>query len=132
MPRLIKGGKWVYGVSVVDDDRRIRIPQPAWIDYRFRAGDQAIFLRGSETSGGFAVGTPPRVAGLLASRMIGRSVFEAGCRVRVPDAVDVRPGQSLVLVRGSARALSIVVRGPLFEAALSYPCLPECWPGAGD
>ena len=92
------------------------------------AGDAAVFLAGSATSGRFALGTPERVAGLMATRMLGRSVFETGQRVRVPEAVDVKPWQSLLAVRGNARALALLTHGPLFDAAGDYVGLPECVP----
>ena len=55
MPRLDKGGKWVFGWVIVDADRRIRVPQDAWTEYGFKAGDEALLLNGSKTSGGFGL-----------------------------------------------------------------------------
>jgi hypothetical protein len=126
MPRLARGGKWVYGWIIVGGDRYIRLPREAWKDYGFAPGCPAIFLHGSRTSGGFALGLPDRVAGLLATRMLGRSVFEEGRRVRVPEAVEVKPWQLLLAVRGSARALGLVTEGPLYDAAAAFPGLPGC------
>lgn len=128
MARVARGGKWVFGRVVVGGDRYIRLPREAWIEYGFAAGDPAIFLRGSATSGGFGLGTPDRVAGLLATRMLGRSVFEERRRVRVPEAVDVKPWQLFFAVRGSARALGMVERGPLYDTAVAFPGLPEYLP----
>jgi hypothetical protein len=39
MPRVAKGGKWVYGWVVVGGERRVPIPTDAWQEYGFQAGD---------------------------------------------------------------------------------------------
>jgi len=126
MPQLVKRGKWVYGRVVMSGDRYIRLPQEAWTDYNFKAGAPAVFVRGSATSGGFGLGTVERLAGLFATRMLGRSVFEEGRRVRVHETVHIRPWQSLYAIRGSARTLGMIERGPVFDAATAFQGSPEC------
>lgn len=55
MPQLVKGGKYVFGWSKVNDEGKIVIPSKAFIEYHFKAGEKIILLSGSRTSGGFGL-----------------------------------------------------------------------------
>ena len=55
MPQLEKGGKHVFGWSVVGRDGRVRIPAEARREYRLRVGERVILISGSRTSGGFGL-----------------------------------------------------------------------------
>lgn len=125
MPRLVKGAKWTYGWVIVGPEREVVIPPDAWEEYGFRAGDEAIFTRGSRTSGGFGVSTSVLKAEASAKmggadlRELGRSRFSDGW-VAVPPEVGVRPGDRLLTVRGSCYGLGFVARGPIHEQALKH------------
>ncbi len=54
VPRLAKGGKWVYGWVIVSPESGLPILPAAWCRFGFRSGDEALLLRGSRTSGGFS------------------------------------------------------------------------------
>ena len=54
MPQLIRGGKWVYGWSVVGMDCRIPIPEEAKEEYGLSSGAGVIVMSGSRSSRGFA------------------------------------------------------------------------------
>jgi len=125
MPQLAKGGKWVFGWVMVRPDRTVTIPVAAWREYRFQQGDEAMMLRGSATSGGFAVGIAARIPEVLSQRSLGRSRFEAERTVRLPDAVPVLEGQRLLAVRGSGHALGFLAQGRIYELALSHPLMQE-------
>ncbi len=126
MPRLVKGGKWTYGWVMVGAERRITIPPDAWRKYGFRAGEAAIFVAGSRTSGGFAISTPQLTAesdakrGGVGLRELGRGVFADGCIV-IPPGIPVTPGARLLAVLGSGYGLSFIVRGPIYEEAMRHP-----------
>jgi len=77
VPRLTKGAKWTYGWVVVGPDGKITIPPPAWDEFGFQAGDEAIFTPGSRKSGGFAVSTPTLVAA-ASEKMGGAGLRELG------------------------------------------------------
>jgi hypothetical protein len=62
MPQLVKGGKHVFGWSVITDELKVRIPDEAYDEYSFGHTDKIIILSGSETSGGFSINTPCSVA----------------------------------------------------------------------
>ncbi|MFW9905346.1 MAG: hypothetical protein ACFFFH_13480, partial [Candidatus Thorarchaeota archaeon] len=55
MPQLVKGGKYVFGWSLVQKNGRIIIPEEASIEYEFKTCDKAIIMPGSLTSGGFNI-----------------------------------------------------------------------------
>ncbi|HOO76709.1 MAG TPA: hypothetical protein PK636_00955 [bacterium] len=136
MPRLVKGGKFVYGWSRVGERGSIAVLPAAAAEYRLRTGDPVVLIPGSRTSGGFGVA---RLQALRRSRLAAvlrdgpggtRSCFrtvldEKG--LNVPAAVlarfGVRPGARLLLVRGSGLALGFIVRGPLVEEAARHPDL---------
>lgn len=44
MPRLLKGGKWVFGWTVVGPQRELTIPPEAQREYGFRVGSRVLFL----------------------------------------------------------------------------------------
>jgi hypothetical protein len=124
MPQLVKGGKWVFGWVVVGPRGELTIPPAAWEEYGFQVGDEVTFIPGSRRSGGFGL-TPPRLlAGMpapLQMRALARGRVAAVGRVVAPAAVGVQPGDPLLAVRGSGRALGFVARGPIYEEALKHP-----------
>jgi len=136
MVRMVKGAKWTYGWVVVSADRRIEIPPEAWQAYGFACGDEAVFSRGSSTSGGFAITTPSLLVSAcskmngaaLADRAasggttveFGKSRFADGW-VSLPPTVRAEPGDRLLAVRGSRWALAFVARGRIYREAMKHP-----------
>ena len=112
MPRLSKGGKWVYRWVVVGPQREIAIPSEAYREYGFQAGDPVIFLPGSRRSGGFSVGRRVRLeqAAVLQKRALGQGRIESSNQVSVPPEADVQPGERLLAVRGSGYAMLFLAR----------------------
>jgi hypothetical protein len=126
VPRLTKGGKWVYGWVVVRPEGEVTIPPEAWREYGFQAGDEAVFLPGSRRSGGFGLSTPGLMAALSEPMRAGRDVLgrgrlNEGRRLTLPSEVGAGPGDRLLAVRGSRYALGFVAQGPIYEAALGHP-----------
>ncbi|MEW5869741.1 MAG: hypothetical protein AB1894_10740 [Chloroflexota bacterium] len=124
MPQLVKGGKWVFGWTVVGSGREILIPPQAYAEYGFQAGEEVLFLAGSRTSGGFGIGRPERLAGSpvrLQSRTLGQGVIEAGGLVKIPAGIDLQPGARLLAARGSGLALGFLQRGRIYSEALQHP-----------
>jgi len=126
MPQLVKGGKWVYGWVVVGPERELTVPPEAWDAYGFQIGDEVAFIAGSRRSGGFGLSHARLLVGeaaLLQVRALAWSRIDELGRVRAPTMVGVRPGDRLLAVRGSGRALGFVAHGPIFEEALGHPGL---------
>ena len=126
MVRLVRGAKWVYGWVVVNAGREIPIPPEAWRAYGFQVGLEAAFVRGSRTSGGFAICTYS-LAVTARARMggaglpeIGRSEF-GDMQVRLPPQVALATGGRLLAVHGSCYGLSFVTRGRIYEEAHGHP-----------
>lgn len=129
MPRLVKGGKWVYGWSIVGRESRVCIPPDACREYRFQAGERVVFLKGSRTSGGFGVARSGEVMASpvpLVRRSLGTGIVQAGGRVALPRSLDIRPGERLLVVRGSGIALGFIQHGPILEEATAHADLEIC------
>jgi hypothetical protein len=120
MPRLEKGGKWVYGWVIVSSDYTLPIPPAAWRKYGFRAGDEALLLRGSQTSGGFGLADAARLPVHLATRVLGRARFDQDSRAMLPASAPVQPGDRLLAVLGSGYALGFLARGPIYQLAMEH------------
>lgn len=63
MPQLNKGGKFVFGFSVVRDDLTIHIPSQALSEYDATRDGKVIIFTGSKITGGFCVTTYPLLSG---------------------------------------------------------------------
>jgi hypothetical protein len=126
VPRLVKGGKWTFGWVIVGHGGEIVVPPEAWAVYRFQDGIEAVFLRGSRASGGFAIGTPDSIGAVggktsgISERELCRSRFGNG-RVIAPCETGVKRGARLLTVRGSRCGLGFVARGPIYRKALEHP-----------
>ena len=55
MPQLVKGGKYVFGWSMVRINRDIVIPYKDYLEYGFVNDKKAILMSGSKKSGGFGL-----------------------------------------------------------------------------
>ena len=124
MPQLIKGGKWVFGWVIVGPRGELSIPPAAWDEYGFQVGDEVTYIAGSRRSGGFGLSHARLLAKAMASlqtRALARGRVDEAGRVVTPATVAVPPGQRLLVVRGSGRALGFVTRGPIYDEALLHP-----------
>jgi antitoxin component of MazEF toxin-antitoxin module len=149
MPRLVKGGKFVYGIARVGTTGVVVIPPQAMEEYGFNEGDTVIVMSGSRTSGGFALARPDtleishlgallkRLPGLTdknlpeakivsdGSRLFFRTVIRKGGCIRLPTATlseyGVQPGDLLVVGKGSRLALAFIARGTIADEARKHP-----------
>ena len=151
MPRLVKGGKHVYGWSEVGSKGMIAVPIEALEDYGLKKPCNVILFSGSVRSGGFALTNRdllkkshliaisdknPSLAEFRISE--GETVIIAGkpcCWVKlkadgrfvVPLVAlkdfGVNPGDFLLSVRGSRFALGFCVKGPLIDEAKKHSSL---------
>ena len=63
MPQLVRGGKWVYGWSVVGMDCRVPVPEEAKEEYGLSSDAGVIVMSGSRSSRGFAITTMELLSG---------------------------------------------------------------------
>ena len=120
MPRLVTGGKWVYGWVVVGPGPSLPIPPAAWRKYGFQAAGEALLLAGSRTSGGFGLANAARLPAHLATRVLGRARFDEYGRAALPASAPVQPCDRLLAVLGSGYALGFLARGPIYQAAMEH------------
>jgi hypothetical protein len=149
MPQLVKGGKHTYGWSQVGADGTILIPPEAVEEYGFQGVTNLLLVSGSTRSGGFGVSTlealqqspmavilekNPQLATFelpegQAVDFNGHTIcwvtFHGDGRIRVPLATleqyGARPGDKLLVIRGSRLGIGFAVRGPIIEEALKHP-----------
>jgi hypothetical protein len=63
MPQLVKGGKYIFGWSVIHEDCSLRIPDEAFVEYGYQNQRKLIILPGSKSSGGFTVSSTQKLSG---------------------------------------------------------------------
>ena len=120
MPRLARGGRWVYGWAIVGPGLVLSIPPEAWRKYGFQANGEALVLRGSRTSRGFALANAARFPAHLATRVLGSGRFTGDGRVALPASAHAGSGDRLLVVLGSGHALGFLARGPIYQMALEH------------
>jgi hypothetical protein len=149
MPQLEKGGKYVFGISVISREQKVIVPPEALQEYQFRDSDRVILTNGSRTSGGFVmtvkrnIGTSPLsdiftgAPGLLDFSLAegatvanrGRSlcwtILHRGGYIRLSSqaliAYHLKTGDQLVVVRGSNFGITLIIKGPIWELAMQHP-----------
>jgi len=149
MPQLVKGGKYIFGWSVVSSDGTAGIPEEARNEYRLTPGETVIILSGSRTSGGIIISRRAVLAETDISRMLERNPdldkyrIEKGaplsygkrvlCWTTILDSgslklplptwqkYGIQPGDRLLSGRGSYLGLAMLARGPITQEALKHP-----------
>lgn len=72
MPQMNKGGKYVFGRSVIREGGAVWLPPEAVLEYHMAAKGKVYLFTGSKSTGGFCVTRK----GLLAPSKIGRILTE--------------------------------------------------------
>lgn len=55
MPQIAKGGKFVFGWSIINESGCVKIPEMTFNEYRLSISQNLILISGSKISGGFCV-----------------------------------------------------------------------------
>lgn len=149
MPQLVKGGKYIYGLSKISKTGVIVIPPEAMKEYQLKDGERVIIMNGSRKSGGFGVtkssilqkinlaGIIQAVPGLAnyqipenetienKGRWLCWSIIKTGGYLQLPvdtlSKYGVTPGKLLAVGRGSNLALGFIARGVILKEALKHP-----------
>lgn len=154
MPQMNKGGKFIFGRSLIREDGSIRLPDQAAEEYGLTAGGRVYLFTGSKITGGFCVTRK----GLLGPSKLGHILrdlpalerYEASpgvflpykgrsycwmdlspaMELRLPPAVraflDLTPGMRLLSIRSSDIAFTMGAKGTLLERAERYAgTIPE-------
>lgn len=149
MPQLVKGGKFIYGLSRIGPGGSIIIPPQAMSEYGFKADDNVILMSGSRRSGGFALTKrsiveksalskiihdlpglfnnliPEKEIVIYQRRAFCRTVINSNGNIDLPGAAlsryDINTGDVLAAGRGSYLSIAFIARGPIFEECLRHP-----------
>ena len=151
MPRLVKGGKYVFGWSRVERNGTVAIPPEALDEYRMNESENLILMPGSRTSGGFGLSRSESLIknplGEVLKARPGLREYEIPegrvieykdrpfCWIRlnrghitIPPrtlgSYGLRAGDKLLVIRGSGRAIAFITKGPITEEAEKHKELP--------
>ena len=148
MPQMNKGGKYIFGLSLIREDGSILFPEQAIEEYRIAEEGRVYLFTGSRSTGGFCVTRkglllPSRLGKILEEtpalrdftaspeefvRYKGRSycwtdITANGQIVLSAEAMDflnIKPGMPLLSIRSSNIAFTMGAKGPLLEKAKRY------------
>ncbi len=148
MPQMNKGGKFIFGKSLIYPDGAIQIPEQAVNEYRIAEEGKVYLFTGSKVSGGFCVTRkrllhPSKLGHILddVPRLLnytskqgefikykGRSycwtkISETGKIILIKEMMgflDIKPGMKLLSIRSSDIAFTMGAKGPLLEKSKNY------------
>ena len=123
MPQLEKGGKWVFGWVIVNQDLIFQVPPVAYDEYGFMTNQELAFTKGSRRSGGFGVGRLEILNSneFMTKRIITKTTMGRNRQISLPVELGIKPETRLLAVRGSNYALGFLLQGPIVELALMHP-----------
>lgn len=148
MPQMNKGGKFIFGKSIIRADGTVQLPPQAIEEYHISAEGKVYLFTGSKITGGFCVTRK----GLLHSSKLGHILddtlpllnYSAGCgefikykgrsycRVEIShdgqiiltektmDFLRVKPGMALLSIRSSDIAFTMGAKGPPLEKSEKF------------
>jgi len=123
MPQLEKGGKWIFGWIVVNQDLIFQVPPDAYDEYGFMTDQELAFTKGSRRSGGFGVGKSETINSneYMVKRIVAKTSMGKNRQITLPVGMGIAPKTRLLAVRGSNYALGFLLQGPIVELALLHP-----------
>ena len=148
MPLINRGGKFVFGISLVNSDLSVLIPPQSLQEYAIKLGAKVFLISGSKRSGGFVVAKKE----LLSNSKIGNVLSDIPAlgsyglpegdfikykgrlycwtdinhegkikfREEMLETLDISIGTKLLVIRSSNIAFAMGARGPLLERAKNY------------
>lgn len=148
MPQMNRGGKYIYGISVVHLDGGVQFPTQAVQEYRIADEGKIYLFTGSKSTGGFCVTRQ----GLLLSSKLGHILTETPellhyeapmgtflpykgrfyCWTVISESGEIRlteemmkflylkPQMQLLSIRSSDIAFTMGAKGPLWERAKHF------------
>ena len=148
MPQLNKGGKFVFGKSIIHADGRMQIPAQAVEEYRITEEERVYLFTGSKGTGGFCMTRkgllhPSKLGHILDDipqllnytskagdfiKYKGRfycwaDISQTGQIILTKEIMDflkIKPGMQLLSIRSSDIAFTLGAKGPLLERAENY------------
>ena len=148
MPQMNKGGKFIFGKSVIQPDGAVQIPAQAIQEYQITTEGRVYLFTGSKVTGGVCVTRkglvePSKLGHILTEnpdllhytaapgvflRYKGRSYCwttitndgKIALSKNMMDFLELAPGNALLSIRSSDIAFTMGVKGPLLEKAQNY------------
>ena len=148
MPQMNKGGKFIFGKSLIRDDLTIHLPTQALTEYNTTLEGKVYLFTGSKVTGGFCVTRkgllePSKLGHILTDnpallnyqtaegefvKYKGRSycwvnISENGViqlSQQIIDLLNMKIGMELLSIRSSDIAFTMGATGPLLERADNY------------
>lgn len=148
MPQMNKGGKFIFGKSVIGENGNIQIPPQAIEEYDIVAEKRVYLFTGSKSTGGFCVTRkgllqPSKLGHILTDnpdlmnctsgygqfiKYKGRSycwadISKTGQIVLTKEMMSflkLKPGMKLLSIRSSDIAFTMGAKGPLLEKSENY------------
>lgn len=148
MPQMNKGGKFIFGKSLIREDLTIRLPTQALAEYNATSEGKVYLFTGSKVTGGFCVTRkgllkPSELGHILTDnpalqnyqttegkfvKYKGRSycwvnISENGViqlNQQILDFLNLKIGMELLSIRSSNIAFTMGATGPLLERANNY------------
>lgn len=149
MPQLNKGGKFVFGLSVIQSNRTIHIPPQALSEYDATRDGKVIIFTGSKITGGFCVTTYPLLLNSKLKHILEECPRLRDCQLSEGEFIqykgrkyawvsidksgvikmsqstlailELQSGMELLSIRSSDIAFTMGAKGPLLEKAHSFP-----------
>ena len=154
MPQMNKGGKFIFGRSIIGEDGRIQFPTQAIQEYHITSERRIYRFTGSKSTGGFCVTRkglllPSKLGHILTEQHqllnytvpLGKFVWYKGrayCWVEISEHgtiqlpqetmsfLEIKPGMSLLSIRSSDIAFTMGAKGPLLKKAEEFEgIIPE-------
>ncbi len=120
MPQMNKGGKFIFGKSLIRDDLTIHLPTQALTEYNATAERKVYLFTGSKVTGGFCVTRK----GLLEPSKLGHILTDNPALIQlnqqILDFLNLKIGMELLSIRSSDIAFTMGATGPLLERADNY------------
>lgn len=148
MPQLNKGGKFVFGISLIHDDLSVQFPTQVLEEYNLLNEDKVIIFTGSKITGGFCVTTYPLLSSsklnhiLKECKPLGTCSIPQGTFITYKGRkyawlsltknrsiqfteillkqLNLSIGNELLCIRSSNIAFTMGAKGPLLEKAHNY------------
>ncbi len=148
MPQLNKGGKFVFGLSVINPNLIIHIPPRALLEYNVLRDGKVIIFTGSKITGGFCVTTYPLLSNSKLSHILEECPVLRDCQLsegefiqykgrkyawinidkdgavkltqNTLDVLELKTGMELLSIRSSDIAFTMGAKGPLLEKAYNF------------
>lgn len=148
MPQMTKGGKFIFGKSLLREDGFLQLPPQAVEEYQIASEGRVYLFTGSRITGGFCVtrkGLLPSKLGHIFTDMPALMDYTAGEGAFLPykgrwygwtaispdgmltlseptmQFLKLAPGMELLSIRSSDIAFTMGSKGPLLEKAANYP-----------